>query len=55
MRFDPRPDGSFGGALEDPGGHVVDIRGEATGTVIEADVLNYGNGCKHHWHLEKNG
>ena len=54
MRFNPQPDGSFGGALEDPGGHVVDVRGEATGTAIDADVLNYGTGCGHHWHLEKN-
>jgi hypothetical protein len=54
LRFDPKPDGSFGGALEDPGGHVVDVRGEVTGTAIDADVLNYGNGCEHHWHLDKN-
>ena len=53
MRFNPRADGSFGGALEDPGGHVVDVRGEATGTAIDADVLNDGTGCGHHWHLEK--
>jgi hypothetical protein len=54
MRFDPRPDGSFGGAFEDPSGHVVDVRGEATGPAIDANVFNYGNGCEHHWHLEKN-
>jgi hypothetical protein len=53
MRFTPRPDGAFGGSFEDPGGHVVDVSGEATGTAIDADVLNYGNGCGHHWHLEK--
>ena len=54
MRFSPRPDGSFGGSVEDPGGHVVNVRGEATGTAIDADVSNYGTGCAHHWHLEKN-
>jgi hypothetical protein len=53
MRFNPRPNGAFGGSFEDPGGHVVDVSGEATGTAIDADVLNYGNGCGHHWHLEK--
>jgi hypothetical protein len=53
MRFDPRPDGSFGGAFEDPSGHVVDVRGEATGTALDADVLNYDSGCGHHWHLMK--
>jgi hypothetical protein len=54
MRFTPRPDGSFGGAFEDPSGHVVNVRGEATGTALDADVRNYGSGCEHHWHLEKN-
>jgi hypothetical protein len=54
MRFDPAPDGSFGGSFEDPSGHVVDVRGDATGTAIDADVSNWGTGCEHHWHLEKN-
>jgi len=53
MRFDPRPDGSFDGAFEDPSGHVVAVRGEATGTALDADVRNYGSGCEHHWHLTK--
>jgi hypothetical protein len=53
IRFTPSPDGSFGGTLESPGRAVVAVRGVATGTVIDADVLNYGNGCGHHWHLEK--
>jgi len=53
IRFNLQADGSFGGALEDPAGHVVDVQGEATGTAIDADVLNYGTGCGHHWHLEK--
>jgi hypothetical protein len=54
MRFDPRPDGSFGGSFEVPGGNDEEVRGEATGTAIDADFRNYGNGCGHHWHLEKN-
>ena len=54
MRFTPRPDGSFGGGFEDPSGHVVNVRGEATGTALDADVLNYGSGCEHHRHLTKN-
>ena len=52
--INPGPDGSFGGAVEDPGGHVVNVRGVATPSTIDADVLNYGNGCAHHWFLEKN-
>jgi hypothetical protein len=54
IRFNPGPDGSFGGAFEDPSGDVVDVRGKATGTAIDADVFNYGTGCEHHWHLDKN-
>jgi hypothetical protein len=53
MRFTPRPNGAFGGSLEDPSGHVVNVSGQATGTAIDADVLNYGTGCGHRWHLEK--
>jgi len=53
FKFNPEPDGSFSGVLEDPAGHVVGIRGEATGTAIDVDVFNYGKGCEHHWHLEK--
>jgi hypothetical protein len=53
MRFTPRPNGSFAGAFDDAD-HVVDVRGEATGTAINADVLDYGTGCEHHCHREKN-
>jgi hypothetical protein len=53
FKFNPGPDGSFSGVLDDPAGHVVGIRGEATGTAIDVDVFNYGKGCDHHWHLEK--
>ena len=55
IRFAPRSDGSFWGSLEDPTGHVVDVRGEATGTALDADVFNYRTGCAYHWHLNKNG
>jgi hypothetical protein len=55
MRFDPRPDGSFGGAFEDPSGYLVNVRGEATGTAIDVDFVKFGSGCEVHWHLEKNG
>jgi hypothetical protein len=54
MGFNPGSDGSFGGAVEDPGGHVVDVRGVATPSTMDASVLNYGNGCAYHWFLEKN-
>jgi hypothetical protein len=53
FKFNPEPDGSFSGVLDDPAGHVVGIRGKATGTAIDVDVFNYGKGCEHQWHLEK--
>jgi len=45
----------FAGAFEPKSGHLVEIRGEATGTAIDADVSNYGNGCGYRTHLDKNG
>jgi hypothetical protein len=53
MRFDPRRDGSFAATIEDPGGYPLQVRGIATETAIDLDLFNYGNGCEHHWHLEK--
>jgi len=55
LHFEPQSDGKFATTYEDRGGDVVDVRGHANGTVIDADVVNYGNRCEHHWHLERTG
>jgi hypothetical protein len=52
MRFTPNQNGSFAGSF-DYGGHVVDAWGKATGTTVDLDVLDYSNGCEHHWHVER--
>jgi hypothetical protein len=54
MKFEPRPDGSFAGSFQAPSGILAEMRGAVTGTAIDADVSNYGNGCGYHMHVEKN-
>jgi hypothetical protein len=49
--FHPRQGGSFHSTYTDVGGATVDILGQVTGGIIEADVTN--RSCEHHWHLKK--
>ena len=49
--FDPHQDGSFHEIYTDEGGATINIVGDITGNVLEADVTNPP--CEQHWHLKK--
>jgi hypothetical protein len=53
MTLEPAADGSFHQSTVS-GGTTVNIQGRITGDTLDADVVNFGNRCKHHWHLTKN-
>jgi hypothetical protein len=52
ITLEPGSDGSFA-QTSVRGGTTVSIRGRITGGTIDADIVNFANQCKHHWHLTK--
>jgi hypothetical protein len=52
MTLEPAADGSFHQTTVS-GGTTVNIQGRITQDTLDADVVNFGNRCKHHWHLTK--
>lgn len=52
ITLEPGSDGSFA-QTSVRGGATVSIRGRITAGTIDADIVNFANRCKHHWHLTK--
>jgi hypothetical protein len=52
MTLHPDIDGSFHQTTV-AGGTTVNIEGRIAGDTLDADVVNFANQCKHHWHLTR--